>query len=245
MYMRKAIVIGLGLSLLVLIRLAINARNRKPDSLAQRHVKHIHIPLTLEDLRDHLLDDDQNVHNTTIETSCHRAISQLHARHEKPVSLQELETLLYEHHLAYKVYREIVKINDPAEIEVLQLVWNRINSPVNQSCKTELINNLIQQFEDCLDDESNLVCLQGRIARLIQTLQCSDMENIVDMRPMWAYREEISNIFAKYQNHPVEEAISIIKNQLNRDYIESGILTVIQLEDLTKPYYQVLVDSSL
>ena len=84
------------------------------------------------------------------------------------------------------------------ELELLRLVWDRINHPINSSNVDSLKKNLIDQLADCKNGDS-LYCCEGRVMRILQTLEECDNENIVNLRPMWAYRDEIVQKIEKYQ----------------------------------------------
>lgn len=66
------------------------------------------------------------------------------------------------------------------EIQIIGDVWNRINSKDNIEQRDNLRQMFLNQVLDCRDivkntiNELPLVCMTGRIARYMQTLECLD-----------------------------------------------------------------------
>lgn len=249
------------------------------------HPRVIRVPL--EDQVDLTIEDEHNVHNKTIKRTAAVAIKNLKKCdnklwnninttisniHECASNLnlnnkqQIRENLSLMQNL--NAYYKNGKIS---EMELIRLIWCRIHDPINQSVMKTLKENFYNQLIDCGNGERNLHCLEGRITRLIQSLQHCDVENLVDLKPMWAFRDEIVNKIQQYQKKLIERAPPIysdlidlidpnesqklllkkfndclVKN-LNRrfdiDYIQSNYLTQLELNDITQVYYDSLYDN--
>lgn len=246
----------------------------------------IHIPDDEEvDITADLnLNDRQNVHNGTVARHVVDAIKKLIEKEKlngiKPQPLSEIyheirDYLINSDHLlsniALDVLDQIHNFNSRhvasnlTEMEILRLVWQRIKHPVNEPRKSDLEEALLTQLGDC-KPHGIIMCLTGRITRIIQTLECIDAENIVDLKPLWAIKENIADYFGKYSNklinkvpaqykkayeaiHRTEEEKRLVKqfNQCLRTnlykkfkimYIDKNILNDKQLEELSKSYFE-------
>ncbi len=150
------------------------------------------------------------------------------------------------------------------EMEILRLVWQRMNHPVNENNLDDLKESILLQLADCKPN-TVVMCVTGRVTRIIQSLQCVDAEGLVDLKPLWAIKEEIENYFTNYADKLIErmpenyqEAFNainrtkdqehlvdkfnkcLIKNLEKRfklSYLDTKILTEKQLNDLTRPHY--------
>lgn len=106
--------------------------------------------------------------------------------------------------------------------------------------------------------------------RLLQTLEIHDSSINFQLRPMWAYRDEIASQIIRYQSKLFNKVPKIFRdletkqklssydrfllNQFNSclidnlnkrfviDYVQPGLLTREELDDITKPYYESLDD---
>jgi hypothetical protein len=168
-----------------------------------------------------------------------------------------------------EVFEHICDINmshsltNKNETEILALVWQRINHPVNQPHLGDLQESLVNQLADCKEDTS-IVCGVGRISRVIQTLECLDAENIVNICPKWAITENIGTYCAKYtqklldqvpenyrqainalERTPEQQKLATkfyqcVKNNLQKKfkllYLDTHLLTQKQLDKLSKEY---------
>src|SRR6185295_9520863 len=71
-----------------------------------------------------------------------------------------------------------------SEMEILRLVWQRIKHPLNHAQQNDLKESLAMQLGDCKPN-GVIMCITGRITRVLQSLECIDAENIVDLKPLW------------------------------------------------------------
>ncbi len=282
--------------LLYLLNHVINHVNRQPDLIYEPitlTIQHHVIRIPLEDRVDLDLDDNHNVHNKTIKRTAVMAITALQEvdLHKYSIHLAMIEidqyiteqladstklktSILY---LARKNLRSINDMNviystaDLPECEIIRLVWERINHPINTNRIQILKENFINQLADCRNQESGgLHCCEGRITRLLQSLQACDHENIVNLRPMWAFKDEIANRISLYRNKLLskvpqkyreletksefDEQDRLLVTQFNQcliknlekrfeiDYLQPGYLHPKELTDLTQVYYDSLYD---
>jgi hypothetical protein len=251
-------------------------------------VEHQVIRVPVEDRVDLAFDDKHNVHNSTLKREATKVIEKLKLsdqhRYTQGSAFEEIKQLidmspdpdldkldqafnsldLIEHNHVYYHNGSI------DEKELIRLLWERINHPINQCVLESLKNNIIEQLADCGDGHGSLHCCEGRVMRLIQTLEQCDQENLVDLRPMWAYREEISNKIIKYRQKllnrvppkyqqivdkadPTDDdkkllsqfnqcLISNLNKRFHLDYTSTELLTENELNDLTQVYYDSLYD---
>lgn len=147
---------------------------------------------------------------------------------------------------AYSTIRQIEKTNgllssvNKREGDILRMVWQRINDPVNETVRNELKNHLIDQLADCAIHLNAQYCLVGRITRMVQTLQSLDQEGLVDIKSAEVLAKEIQvkiPILQKdfFTEHPAllkhydngnetvaKELISFVRIKLYEDYPQSN-----------------------
>lgn len=244
--------------------------------------------IPVEDRVDLAIDDKHNVHNVTIKRNARQVIHQLQNsdQHQYTIAstlatINELIELSPDPNLdkldaAVQALRRLEQINafyhsaNIAELEILRLVWERINHPINAERIEQLKLNIIEQLSDCVNGYSGVHCCEGRIMRILQTLEGCDQNDLVTLRPMWAYKEEISNKITQYRQKLLDRVSQkyvdletktdlndndrqlldqfnqcLIKNLNKRfeiDYISKDLLTRDELEDLTEVYYESLYD---
>lgn len=254
----------------------------------------------LEDRIDLAIDDKHNVHNQTLKRTAGQVIHQLQQCDQKiysvPSSIDEIEQIIELHpntdiekldnalyslhtisqldaiyHMRETTPREAgIPIEIP-EKEVLRLIWERIHHPINTEHRSELIESFIDQLADCCGETGSVHCCEGRIMRLLQTLELNDHDpTLVDLKPMWAYREEIAHQITRYRDKLLQkvpyryQALETksqltlhdqeLLDQFNRclirnlnkrfeiDYVSKGLLTTDEITDLTKVYYESLYE---
>lgn len=233
-------------------------------------------------------DDRQNVHDTSIQAHIREAVQclsekQTAAQISTPNTVGQIRHFIMDgsslsddvRERALSALRLIVKQNGiivsigKNELDVLKLVWNRIMHPVNEQQRKTLQDNLVLQLSDSMQTDSIAYCIQGRVTRIIQSLEHADAEAIVNLKPLWAIKEEIATFFSNYQQKfiarlkpsvqrvynqvidpsPIETALinrinkklsTGIRKRLFRKYVEHGLLSQKQFDDVTAPYLNVL-----
>ena len=92
---------------------------------------------------------------------------------------------------------------DMKEIDVLNLVWNRINnSPQHGRHRDELKNILYNQLAD-MQEHGKSVCSTGRLTRIVDTLNTFDKE--VEIKPTYVINQEMMNKAAKIRSDLLDE----------------------------------------
>lgn len=149
------------------------------------------------------------------------------------------------------------------ETELLDLTLKRIDDPINLNNRQNLIDNLLLNMSSGVE-KSFPVCSTGRMMRVLGSLDKTDAENIVELKPSWALDEELSTIVGtirdnnlnkcnstikeKYDNgdddNEIQNLIDNIKNDVRNkclnDYVNSGILSNEELELKLEPLFNNL-----
>ncbi len=147
---------------------------------------------------------------------------------------------------AYTTLRTMIKYNGRLEaiktneLNVLSMVWTRINDPVNEHVRQDLIESLILQLSDAALNLDLSRCLSGRIVRIIQSLEAIDSEHIVNIASTEDIRRELSDkiplLMSKNTHLQTEELRSMIDKELRKDYIDTCLLTESEYIKITKDY---------
>jgi hypothetical protein len=167
----------------------------------------------------------------------------------------------------YSTLKTMIKFNEYiisvncSEIDVLTLVWSRINDPVNKSVKTELVENLFEQLYDSnIDHETDHSrCLTGRVTRIIQSLESLDKEDIVNIVSTSSIKREISDkipllIKQMYESWTPEQINQYednddrltndmkhyIYDQFKKEYVDRNIITKTSFNKIIEPYINEL-----
>ncbi len=233
--------------------------------------------------------DTQNVHNGGITRHVIDSIKKLTEKEKQngiePMTTRQTYTEIREYLMgathkgtvqALDVLDQIHNFNDlhtPSglhEMEILRMVWQRIKHPINLSRFDDLRESLLLQMADC-KPTNTIMCITGRISRIVQSLECIDMENLVDLKPLWAIKDQIAEYFSRYsdkllkrvpshyreayeatdrtaeQTQLAHQYIECLKLNLNLKfkamYLDTGILTSKELVELSKTFYDFLNDS--
>ena len=233
--------------------------------------------------------DTQNVHDTSIQSHINIAISALKkCKFTLGLSDTELVQDIRNHILnkstcsdeikdkALVSLKKIKKINgiitriNISELEVLHLVWNRIHDAINYGLLQTLKDNLVIELADSMIDEENVHCVQGRVTRILQTLESADAEGILNLKPLWVIKEEIASVFGRsvrilnkklkgiphikkiYNKiHPTDDDLKIITKindklkqkidiYLKKTYVDKEIINLQQYTSLTNEFYSAI-----
>lgn len=226
--------------------------------------------------QDGIRNDPQNAHDTTLLRGARDTISKLrestpvtidtsimlnklrkhiesigdHTRRAKAISvLDKIET----NHMP------MVNMHEMREVDILNLVYNRIHSPVNKGRENDLMEVLVDQLCDG-HGNAGPVCATGRATRVLSSLDATDAQadQIVTMKPKWAVKQELLNnasvirdrlmkergpefetLFNKPNQTPDEEKTAeefvntfkqTLRNEYKKEYVDPGILTQIDLD---------------
>jgi hypothetical protein len=228
-----------------------------------------------------LNEDPQNVHDHVINRYIIEAVHKLNHDITHPVESSYFDIHKYltmslhpKATQALEVLRRIKEINmyheatHRTEMSILSLVWHRINHPKNNDHLDDLKIRLLEQLADCKVD-GIVMCGVGRIARILQTLEGIDVDNVVTLQPTWAVKEEIGNFCQRYiqkllkrlpsqykeaidtlqrsstQKRLAKNFYACVKHNLHKKfkmkYIDPGILSEDQLQHISQVYLDELV----
>lgn len=219
--------------------------------------------------------NEQNVHDTSVQAHLTRSIDLIKDKVKVTKTndevVNEIKTYIYSNctnikndikdkaistlKLMTKVNGFIARIN-MKELDILNLVWTRITDDINKNNINNLKENLIVNLADCIKEDESGYCLQGRIARIIQSLECLDKEQIVNIKPLYAVKDEIAHQCGKLRNklydsltpeqknkynNSNDSKISdkmkqVINNKLYKKYVDTNILTSDQYNNIVKDF---------
>lgn len=223
--------------------------------------------------------DAENVHDSGVQNSVADAISIL--KEKTPMLISEADTIkqlkkyIFDEYkgetenkeLAYCALRQIDKQNvnilrlNLREKQVLALVWNRINDPVNTDSIDNLKSNLVLELAAAMKTIDEVLCPTGRVNRIVQSLELSDAENIVTLKTDSHMKQEIELLFGplrqayldtlpendrqKYNMGAamptiVENMKQYIDAELRNKYISNGLLSEDKYDTITEELFTEL-----
>jgi hypothetical protein len=150
--------------------------------------------------------DPQNVHDHSVIKSLKRSINKLKKSTIilKPISETYSEMTQWikstkSNKVCLKALNEIISKNNYVsalgmnEVDILNLVWNRIYQKNDNEIQDNIKNNLLIELKDGYGK-----CTNGRVSRLIDSLLMNDSE--VDIKPLWVLKEEMYSKAANIRN---------------------------------------------
>jgi len=202
-----------------------------------------------------------DVHDHTVQESLVKSFSKLSEKisHAND-STEEIKKAIFEYgktdvemaERAYSTLRTMMKYNgklssiNTDELTVLNMVWARIMDPVNEKVKQDLTDNLIRQLSEASLTLDQSRCLSGRIARIIQSLEAIDAENIVNIASSEDIRRELSDkvpvLIAGYTEDldNTEKLKQFVDMELRKDYVETKLLTEAEYLRIVKDYLEAI-----
>ena len=130
--------------------------------------------------------------------------------------------------------------NDMTLSELLILIFNRIYNKYDEDIQKTFLSNLIIELNDCVEND-NIVCHTGIFNRLINSINLLDIEvniktydflNEEIMNKCIAIRNELDTNIPDYDDENNESFKNKIRLEMNRDYVNTKILTQNQLDDI-------------
>ena len=157
--------------------------------------------------------DAQNVHDSGLVASMRASLAKLRqGTRDVPQDLSEIRQALPARSRAQNVLDRMASNHQPlsaygmTESEILSAVWGRIQDPINQDRRTDLIASLQGSLEDCYEgSRGEVVCATGRTARAVQSLEQIDRRDLVELQPKWAMDQEIQNTGAHVYQRVLKE----------------------------------------
>jgi hypothetical protein len=213
-----------------------------------------HFPIDDVPIHRPILNDNQNIHDTYINNTIFNSINNIKIEsNTSNLTIDEINNII-KNELDKKNFDEIKKNNilqvlnnintnltksyknNMTLSELLVLIFNRIYSKNDENIKNTFLSNLIIELNDCIEN-NNIVCHTGIFNRIINSINLLDNE--VNIKTYDFLNEEIMNKCIAIRNTidpniPNYEDVlkNKIKIEMNKDYIESKILTQSQLDDV-------------
>lgn len=216
-----------------------------------------------------IINDPQNVHDSTLLQSIRNSISKLQnstrITMNTPISLKMIRDYILgnsegdKRNDAIRTLDRIETVTDPNNFEItesdtLSLVWNRINNEYpDGEYKNALRGNVINELAESVEHDK-VVCGIGRRSHILGVLDGSDKD--VALRPKWALSHEMMNKASLIRKNMINNLTTVqrnaintydeekitseqkiiqnkfdqdlkneIKQQLTRDYVDSGVMT--------------------
>jgi len=146
------------------------------------------------------------------------------------------------------------------ETDVLNIIWNRINSQEHENSKNDIKDIFYNQLSD-MQEHGKSVCPTGRLERLVDTLNTFD--KAVAIKPTYIINQEMMNkaeairdqlynkvkdekgesMVTQYQNGTAADQDQFdqqlkdkIVNELDTDYVKTGIVTENKFKTLTEKW---------
>jgi hypothetical protein len=101
------------------------------------------------------------------------------------------------------------------EIEIIALLYARLNDPVNKEHRMLIVENLVYDLADCISTDGMMYCAMGRISRLVQSF--SVLDDLMYIRPKWAIRQELLNDASNLKERIVRALPQSAQNRLEQD----------------------------
>ena len=195
-----------------------NLNNRTPVQVVEivRRLETVPPPIPIPRVqRDNKRDNDpQNTHNSQVLSTTINSINNLKksTKMEKslPTSLKEVRSFLNnlpendKRDDALKSLNRIERntlrftFSDMKEVDVLNLIWNRIHSDVHADNLETVKESLFNQLAD-MQEHGIVVCATGRFTRLVDTLNVIDNE--VTIKPSYVINQEMMNKSSKIREN--------------------------------------------
>ena len=187
------------------------------------------------------LDDPQNVHDTYINNTIDNSIIYLKDNTELKYSYVEIKQLIKENTPKEKqrnIQKVLEQIDDCAITknsntlkDIVIIVGNNIFNSDDDEYKQSGIANLINQLNDCIE-ENQVVCFTGIHNRLIYSLNMLNKNiKIIDKTSLNTEILNKCSIIAT-QLDSNDDLKTEIKKTLIKDYIDSNILQMDQLDNI-------------
>ena len=206
-------------------------------------------------------DDPQNTHDSQVLSTVINSINNLKKSTKMgkslPTSLKEVRNFLNnlpENDKKTDALKSLNRIerntlrftfSDMKEVDVLNLIWNRIHSDVHADNLETVKESLFNQLAD-MQEHGVIVCATGRFTRLVDTLNVIDNE--VTIKPSYVInqemmnksskiRENMLNTYSENERKELEKGTSYKQEQfdqnlkekivenLKEDYVKTKILT--------------------
>lgn len=204
-----------------------------------------------------ILNDSQNIHDTYLNNTIQNSINNINTEPTIPnninLNIDEINNIIKD-----KINKQnfndikknnIIKVlesintnstksykNNMTLSELLILIFNRIYNKYDENIQKTFLSNLIIELNDCVEN-NNIVCHTGIFNRLINSINLLDID--VNIKTYDFLNEEIMNKCIAIRNtletdipNYDEELKNKIRLEMNKDYVNTKILTQNQLDDI-------------
>lgn len=213
--------------------------NRGVDNLAEYDA---------DDLSVVIKNDMHNVHDTTLLNTIKSSVNKL--KHSTNIGIDIPTTINLikkdidscnevssdRKRMAHQALNMIVKSNENIsavnmkELDIINLVYNRIQNGDDTNTKKVLKENLINELSECMEHEK-AVCPSGRFTRVIDSINFIDPD--VEIKPKWVLQKEMvekaGNIYKKKFDSLDKKSQDAI-NSINMDTQQTEIYNNIKNE---------------
>lgn len=217
--------------------------NRGVDNLAEYDI---------DDLSVAIKNDMHNVHDTTLLNTIKSSVNKL--KHSTNIGIDIPTTINLikkdidscnevssdRKRMAHQALNMIVKSNENIsavnmkELDIINLVYNRIQNGDDTNTKKVLKENLINELSECMEHEK-AVCPSGRFTRVIDSINFIDPD--VEIKPKWVLQKEMvekaGNIYKKKfdsLDKRSQDAINSINMDSNQTEIYNNIKNEVRNE---------------
>lgn len=165
-----------------------------------------------------IANDTQNVHSSSVQNMALTRLQQI----EKPYITST--PFIIPHEISakekYKINRVIRSLSDSkhsrydkSEQEIFDIVWNRINDPVNAPQREEMIKIFAQNLASGIEHD-NVVCSTGKIVRMLGSLDAIDTE-LTPLKPEWAIDNEMATTASRIRDRVLQAASPVQQEDYN------------------------------
>ena len=263
------------------------ARNLEGDMVRDNHINFIFTDDPLEEIvfnqGGQIRNDSQNVHDSDVSKSTLSSLNKIRKLNSQQNCSKDFDTChtevmdsIFSDKYSSSEKENAIKLMDSlsrfkhsryndSEKDIFKEVWNRINSKDNEVNKDELVTSFIKSLDSGIEYDKP-VCSTGKIVRMISSLEKLDNNDIVNIKPGWAFDKEIGDmvvntrekmmkdkgdsfekLYNEYNpdvknngNNEVEMFIDDVKNNVKKQaydsYVNSDILTQNELDIKLEPY---------
>ena len=208
-----------------------------------------------------ILNDNQNIHDTYVNNTIQNSINNIKTdqsiSNKINLNINEINNIIkdeinkqnFDNIKKNNILNVLESINSNSTksyknnmtlSELLILIFNRIYNEYNEDIQKTFLSNLIIELNDCIEN-NNIVCHTGIFNRIINSINLLDIN--VNIKTYDFLNEEIMNKCIAIRN-TLETSISDNENEynnslknkirleMNKDYVDTKILTQSQLDDI-------------
>lgn len=206
------------------------------------------------DFNNFVNNDMQNTHDTgvlgTIKASINKLKENVHINNNSLNEIRDYIRSKNDNRLKGNALRALEEIRnnnervssvDSNEMDVLNLVWSRINSDELKENQEDLKKTFMSQLGEMIE-HNNPVCSTGRVTRLVDTLNVVDP--LINIKSTTDIRQEMLLKASKIRNElenkdkNVDDVVvkDTIITQLKKDYLDTNILSEDRFNSETKMF---------